>query len=170
MDCSLPGFSVGFSRQEYWSGLPFPSPGDLPDPGIEPRNPGLPHYRQTLYHLSHHTLGTTNTDQSLANPRWLLLLQSSIPTQPCPLSIYCLWSSQTTKAELSSYDRDHWAHNTEYVYYLTLNRKSLLTFSSVQFSCSVMSNSLRPHESQHARPPCPSPSPGVHSDSCPLSP
>ena len=29
--------SLGFSRQEYWSGLPFPSPGDLPDPGIEPR-------------------------------------------------------------------------------------------------------------------------------------
>ena len=33
--------SVGFSRQEYWSGLPFPSPGDLPDPGIEPRSPTL---------------------------------------------------------------------------------------------------------------------------------
>ena len=32
---------VGFSRQEYWSGLPFPSPGDLPDPGIEPRSPAL---------------------------------------------------------------------------------------------------------------------------------
>ena len=93
---------MGFSRQEYWSGLPFPSPGDLPDPGIEPGspvlqadaltseppgkskiflwapffgggkntgmgchsflqeifltqglNPGLPHYRQTLYCLSH---------------------------------------------------------------------------------------------------------------------
>ena len=40
---------------------------------------------------------------------------------------------------------------------------------SVQFSRSVMSNSLWPHESQHARPPCPSPSPGVHSDSCPSS-
>ena len=40
-------------------------------------------------------------------------------------------------------------------------------FSSVQFSCSVMSDSLRPHELQHARPPCPSPSPGVHSDSRP---
>ena len=38
-----------------------------------------------------------------------------------------------------------------------------------QFSCSVMSNSLRPHESQHARPPCPSPTPGVHSNSPPLS-
>ena len=33
--------SMGFSRQEYWSGLPFPSPGDLPDPGIEPRSPVL---------------------------------------------------------------------------------------------------------------------------------
>ena len=33
--------SMGFSRKEYWSGLPFPSPGDLPDPGIEPRSPTL---------------------------------------------------------------------------------------------------------------------------------
>ena len=32
---------MGFSRQEYWSGLPFPSPGGLPDPGIEPRSPTL---------------------------------------------------------------------------------------------------------------------------------
>ena len=42
-------------------------------------------------------------------------------------------------------------------------------FSSVQFSCSVVSDSLRPHESQHARPPCPSPTPRVHSDSRPSS-
>ena len=33
--------SVGFSRQEYWSGLPFPSPGDLPDTGIKPRSPSF---------------------------------------------------------------------------------------------------------------------------------
>ena len=32
---------MGLFRQEYWSGLPFPSPGDLPDPGIEPRSPAL---------------------------------------------------------------------------------------------------------------------------------
>ena len=44
-----------------------------------------------------------------------------------------------------------------------------LQFSSVQFSCSLMFNSLRPHESQHARPPCPSPTPRVHSNSHPLS-
>ena len=43
-------------------------------------------------------------------------------------------------------------------------------FSSVQFSRSVVSDSLWPHESQQARPPCPSPSPGVHSDSRPSSP
>ena len=42
-------------------------------------------------------------------------------------------------------------------------------YNSVQFSCSVMSDSLWPHELQHARPPCPSPSPGVHSNSRPLS-
>ena len=42
------------------------------------------------------------------------------------------------------------------------------TFSSVHFSHSVVSDSLRPHESQHARPPCPSPTPGVHSDSTPI--
>ena len=33
--------SMGFSRQEYWSGLSYPSPGDIPDPGIEPRSPAL---------------------------------------------------------------------------------------------------------------------------------
>ena len=38
--CQAP-LSMGFSRHEYWSGLPFPSPGDLPDPGIEPGSPAL---------------------------------------------------------------------------------------------------------------------------------
>ena len=54
--------SMGFSRQEYWSGLPFPSPGDLPDPGIEPGThtwwadslplmpPGKPFPTKDLYH------------------------------------------------------------------------------------------------------------------------
>ena len=46
---------------------------------------------------------------------------------------------------------------------------SVTVFSSVQFSCSVVSDSLWPHESQHARPLCSSPTPGVHSDSRPSS-
>jgi len=55
--------SMEFSRQEYWSGFPFLSPGDLPDSGIEPRSPilqvvsytasSLLHCRQILYGLSH---------------------------------------------------------------------------------------------------------------------
>ena len=46
--------SMEFSRQEYWSGLPFPSPGIFPTQGS---NPGLLHIRQTLYHLSQLTTG-----------------------------------------------------------------------------------------------------------------
>ena len=38
--CQAP-LSMEFSKQEYWNGLPFPSPGDLPDPGIEPGSPAL---------------------------------------------------------------------------------------------------------------------------------
>ena len=46
--------SVGFSRQDYWSGLPFPSPGDPPNPGIEPRSPAL--------HVVSSTAGRFSTD------------------------------------------------------------------------------------------------------------
>ena len=53
------------------------------------------------------------------------------------------------------------------LYLKWITNKDLLL--SVQFSCSVVSDSLQPHESQHARPPCPSPTPGVHSDSRPSS-
>ena len=55
------------------------------------------------------------------------------------------------------------------LYKYKVSNKSFRFLSSVQFSHSVMSDSLGPHESQHTRPPCPSPTPGVHSDSCPLS-
>ena len=46
---------------------------------------------------------------------------------------------------------------------------NILSYHSVQFSCSVVSDSLRLHELQHSRPACPSPTPGVYSNSCPLS-
>ena len=52
---------------------------------------------------------------------------------------------------------------------LLLGRKVMTNLSSVEFSCSVMSDSLRPHELQHTRPPYPSPTPGVHPNPCPLS-
>ena len=55
-------------------------------------------------------------------------------------------------------------HSISVIFLATLHL-SLLWFSSAQFSRSVVSDSLRPHESQHSRPPCPSPTPGVHPNS-----
>ena len=52
---------------------------------------------------------------------------------------------------------------------ITVWKHLFISFSSVQFSRSVVSDSLRPHEPQHARPPSPSPTPGVQPNSCPLS-
>ena len=63
-----------------------------------------------------------------------------------------------TETEISKFCKLYWDLEEE-----------VSTVLSVQFSRSVMSGSLRPHESQHTRPPCPSPTPGVHSDSRPLS-
>ena len=61
-------------------------------------------------------------------------------------------------------------HTHMYAYVLFLFFFSVKPkFSSVQFSCSVVSDSLQPHELQHARPLCPSPTPGVHPNPCPLS-
>ena len=77
-DCRLPGSpSMGFSRQEYWSWLPFPSPGDLPNPGIEPRSP------------------TLQADSLLSEPRgklwenpdlflWLMFILFVFPGDPIP--------------------------------------------------------------------------------------
>ena len=55
--------SMGFSRQEYWSGLPFLSPGDLPDPGIEPRSPTLQADALTFEPPGKRTDTETNTDR-----------------------------------------------------------------------------------------------------------
>ena len=65
-----------------------------------------------------------------------------------------------TKGHLSK-SKDKWALQEICIF--------VIRFLSVQFSRSVVSDSLRPHESQHARPPCPSPTPGVHPDSRPSS-
>ena len=68
-----------------------------------------------------------------------------------------MWTSYTfekSEGEYSSYLKQKWL---------------LRYISSVQFSRSVVSNSLRPHEPQHAMPPCPLPAPRVHPNPCPLS-
>ena len=127
--------SMEFSRPEHWSGL-FPSPGDLPNPGIEPRSPAL----------KADSLPTEISGKSLQG-QTCLLLQVSLDFL------------------LLHYNLQWWI---EHHFFDVSSRRSSRS-SSDQISHSVVSYSLRPHESQHARPPCPSPTPGVHSDSCPSS-
>ena len=64
MDCSLPGSSAHriFSRQEYWNGLPFPTPGDVPDPEIEPASLMFPALAGRFFTTS----GTNSSSQASA--------------------------------------------------------------------------------------------------------
>ena len=134
----------GFPRQEYWSGLPCLPPGDLPDPGIEPRSPAL-----QVDALPSEPPGKT-VRKVLSGQSSSCILQ--FITDSLKIDIWWVWTKRT----------DYW-------YKIWAASESVLQFSSVQFSRSVVSDSLRLHESQHARPPCPSPTLGVHSDSRPSS-
>ena len=69
MDCSLPGTSVhGHPRQECWSGLPFPSPEDLPDPGVKFRSPAL-QAEATVYTINKMLAFPTNSYVEILTPR-----------------------------------------------------------------------------------------------------
>ena len=79
-------------------------------------------------------------------------------------------SKQTAKTRLGAdCGSDHELLIAKFRLKLKKVGKTTRPFSSVQFSRSVMSDSLRPHEPQHTRPLCPSPTPRVHPNSCPLS-
>ena len=76
----------------------------------------------------------------------------------------------TTQEKTLHMDITRWSiPKSDWLYSLQPKMEKLYQFRSVQFSHSVMSDSLRPHELQNARPPCPSPTPGVHSNSHPSS-
>ena len=89
--------SMGFSRQECWSGLPFPSPGDLPYPGAEPI---LLNCRQTLYHLSHQ--GSPFISKQILNLGEKSLPASRLPILSHPARLMSSWLSQPTTTQLSS--------------------------------------------------------------------
>ena len=120
-------------------------------------------------HLFHHQL------PSLFDTTFKVKVTQSCLTLSTPWTIYSPWNSpglNTGVGSLSLLQRIFPAqglnprlpHCKQILYQLSHSGSP-----SVQFSRSVMSDSLRPHESQHARPPCPSPTPGVHSDSHPSS-
>ena len=128
-------------------------------------------------HNLYNCLCTVTTHQFLALPHHVLILSSMIRL----LGIKFTSSSWDSALQLSlcwdlltqPWIQYHlWFKSSQSFGRGRLGNRSflwLLVIRSDQISCSVMSNSLRPHESQHARPPCPSPTPGVHSDLRPSS-
>jgi len=83
--CQVP-LSVEFSRQEYWSGLPFHSPGDLPDPGMEPGSPelqadSLPLEPKLAFNL-------TNTNLNSHSPAYYLFILTKLPKLSKPGSSF----------------------------------------------------------------------------------
>ena len=93
--------SMGFSRQEYWSGLPLPSPEDLPEPGIKP---GVPHCRQTLYCLSYQ--GTSISSRNPPKVTLFLCISSrSLKIHFLFSSVYMwhLWSLYVLKMYMNDF-------------------------------------------------------------------
>ena len=141
-----------FSRQEYWSGLPCSPPGDLSDPEIESVSPAC---RQPKYYYesespsvvldsldpTDYTFSPWNSPGQNTGVGSLFLLQGIFPTQGSNPGL---------------------PHCRQILHQLSHKGGPNITIRSDQFSRSVMSDSLRPHESQHARPSCPSPTPGGH--------
>ena len=127
------------------------------------------------YHMS-----TSKTHESGVHPAFLLRLLSY--ADPWTAQRPTLWTKPSQIVQrLHAWDRDPWRvqralilesnpKQLKYVTHEDTDPNHLRQFQlSVQFSCSVMSGSLRACGLQHARPPCPSPTPGVYSNSCPLS-
>ena len=205
----------GISRQEYWSGLPCPPPGNLPHPGIKPRSLTLPALAGgfftssttlgsppfvlhiCLWNLPHPREGNGTPLQysCLDNPMdggawWAavhgvtterlhfhFLLSCIREGNGSPFQCSCLenprdsgawWAAiygiaqnQTWLKQLSSSSSSPFLYGTKVIIaqvYFLLDEIMFLKVmvASVQFSRSVVSDSLRPHESQHSRPPCPS--------------
>ena len=135
----------GFSRQKSWKSCHALFQGIFLTQGSSLHLLCLLTERQVLYHQCH-----------LGRPKCLLIyINTTSLVEPCKFQ--------------------HW-NIYDGCFLLTICFASSVKLSqihnkmiSVQFSLSVVSDSLRPHESQHVRPPCPSPSPGVHPDSRPSS-
>ena len=148
----------------------------LPDPGMEPTSPALAGEFKLNTEPPWKPIHNNNRQIKKVN-KYINLCSSSIyslrkqqktlfPTLVLGniLKTGQMWADFWTR---SKGDSDFSGRNVNCYNILWKNLK--IAISSVQFSHSVMSDSLRPHELQHARPPCPSPTPGVHSNSRPSS-
>ena len=149
-----------FSRQEYWNGLPFPSPKgdlpiDLPNPGMESRSPALQ--------------ADSLPTEPQGKPKNTGVNIADLPSPGIKLGSPGIWEIPAT--ELSGKPMSHY----QCLLCITLcviYRTYILIISlctSVQFSRLVMPDSLLTHGLQYTRPPCPLPTPSASSNSCPSS-
>ena len=178
--CQAP-LSRKFSRHEYWSGLPFPVPGDLPDPGITPES-------LASSVLTGRFLTTTVTWEAQIYIGfylyfWFLQMALDYRSQPVFLlffHLYCIcwnhlcyfqilpslpWYSSTT-FYLSIASKFHHHKQSCNNHICTCSCVYLFEFLLLSL-LSIVSDSLWPHGLQHTRLPCPSPSLGACSNSCP---
>ena len=130
----------------------------------------------STYHLQGHLFQGASWPLSMKRHLSTVLSRSTHPTEPhseCSglftrarhtVGTQLMCANRLNVFQWLLHSRQSWLREARF-YCISTN----IQFSSVHFSRSVVSDSLRPHESQHARPPCPSPSPGVHSDSRPSS-
>ena len=174
MDCSLPGSSsMGFSRQDYWSWVPLPSPQRHVRTlkRIETSNGNI----SVMEKWKDYVYWTPTMSQILSQILYLITFEFS---QPCEGLLTLRfqsghWVSKhiiCSRSETGT--RFIWLQSSLAFFSVMLwewTESFTSSVSSVQISSSVVSDSLWLHESQHTRPPCPSPSPGVHSDSRPSS-
>ena len=136
-------------------------------PSCPPPFPGI---CPSSYPLNQWCHSTTSSSVTLLS----FCFQSFSASESFPRSLLLIASGQSIEASASVLPMSihGWLHLgfTGLISFLSKKAgKTTRPFSSVQFSCSVVCDSLWPHESQHARPPCPSPTPRVHSDSRPMS-
>ena len=148
--------SMGFSRQEYWSGLPFLSPGDLPNPGIKPRSPALQADAFNLWATREaHECSNycTNALISHASKVLLKILQARLQqymNRELPDVQAGFWKGRRTRDQIANI---YWIieKSREFqknIYFCFIEyAKAFDCVSSVQFSHSVVSNSLQPHKS-----------------------
>ena len=124
---------MGFSREEYWNGWPFPSSVALSNPGLEPAAPA---------------------------PSSALQANSSLPSH---------WRRSNPKGHTCLENPTVFPEQCDQGHRLLLATETTDFIKALLFSCSVVSDSLWSYGLQHARLPCPSPSPEACSNSCPLS-
>ena len=137
MGCILLGSSVhGVSQQEYWSGLPFPSPGDLPDPGIKA---GLP----TLNHLGHQGISAVfHSEGPYVSNLWILTAFLYVPdtcsAQSCPM----LCDLMDCSPPGSSVHRIFWARILKWVAISYSRGLPYLTYNSNSFWMDEWTNNV----------------------------